>query len=111
MVDDGIATEKIIPNPKTGECCVVYPGAQTGLHVGDILRWDATDCPKNLKIQFPTASLFGVDFLDLPAGETVSKDIIGSTAGEPVVYEITIVDTMSVIKTEGGVEPTIIIGD
>ncbi len=111
MVDSGSNIEKIMPNPKSGECCVVYPGQQEGLRPDDSITWDATDCPKDLKIQFPNETLFGVPYLDLAAGQTVSRAIVEADPGSTIDYEIVIVDTMAKVKTEGGVEPTIIIGD
>jgi len=104
--------EKIVQSPDSEECCVIVPGRLDGLHPGDTVRWDAAASPMDLRIEFPNAVVFGVTTVALPAGGDVALTV---QPGLPPTlqqdYSIRIVDTMKEVKTQGGVEPTIIIGD
>jgi len=104
-------TERIIHNPKTGECCVIVPGKLGSLDANDEVVWDARQCAKDLRIQFMDDQAFGVTSIDLPAGQIAEATVQANAPTMTQNYQIIIIETQGTIKTELGFEPTIIIGD
>jgi len=103
---------RIRVKPDTGECCYVDVPRIENLRAGGAVIWDAAGAPSDFKIIFADDRIFGMETAFLPRGETLQLAVLPGVAG-PLEqnYVIFCMMTQKVVMGNGGISPTIIIGD